>query len=808
MPDDFLDIAIKNRADPFLRLPEDLLFESTTGVAASLMQHFVSKGAIKASLGEEILDERPALVDRPDLAAAVRRWCHRNDLEHAVHQYGRNAPPEVKEGLLHDLNAWDAQMQEFVLSLTAYELALMEAPTGDELYGEQCLLAGQRIHQPRLFADDDLLWDSAPDELMGSVPEWMVEEIVTCGTRFFHVRVGPHPVWMATVDSDAHLRAVQELREQGAEFGVGVEETADGVRLWLKFPSPPGDQGPAIRAPYTYSLSWVEHAWELLHLASVGYTRLAVVRLVGDGEPTSIGSSWFPIPEELCARMRSKGIEALRHLVGDEVAGIGQRIALEGLDQSAEIAFRSCENAKGEEIRDEISVIPGIVEHQDFVGATRDLARARARRSALILDGKDVSEAEADVREAVETRGRALELLRATSNWPHGQEGSRHSQDRHWFDAGTVFVHLINRFGRLQIAARWGSADRPCFDLISCEEIILNPLSEAVGEWGQNQQAGWWGDSLNQLLGSCMGMATSLSELASRQGLNRLILSPTSPMELLPLHAVPLDIGHAATLNDAFDQISYAPTLRLASALERPRRRIAAAEVLVVAHSGACIEGIDPIGGPIFEAHLVSSLYGGAEVLAEEEAHPAQALRSMSGARIIHVASHGLTHPDRWSAGLMLQGRSLGEATLTTSMILAEGDFSRADLVILNACRTGAHESIARTVQTLRTLEAAFLARGARAVIATLWEITDLLSMVFSAILHALIGAGADAGTAFRDTVRYLRGHEWRTPPRQESVATAQSLLSSLHSHWRIDLDRQAAENPLFWATFKITGAV
>ncbi|MCX5155578.1 CHAT domain-containing protein [Streptomyces sp. NBC_00291] len=808
MPDDLLDTAIKNRSDPFSCLPEDLLFASATGVAASLMQYFISNGAVKTSLGEEILGERPGLADRPDLAAAVRRWCHRNDLEHAVHRLGRNVPPEVKEGLLRDLNAWDAQMRDFIFGLTAYELALMEAPAGDELYGERCLLEGQKIHQPRLLADDDLLWDSAPDELMGSVPEWMVEEIVTCGTRFFHVRVGPHPVWLATVESDAHLRAVHELREQGAECTVGMEETADGVRLWLQFPSPPGDKEPPIRAPYTYSLSWIEHAWELLHLASVRYIRLAVVRLVGDGELTSIGSIFLPIPEGLCARLRSKGIEALRRLVGDDTEEIVQRIALEGLGQSAEIAFRSCENAKAEEILDEIVLIPGVVEHQDFVGATRSLARARARRSALLLDGEDVSEAEADVREAVEARGRALELLRATSNWPHGQEGTQRSRDLQGFDAGTVFVHLINRFGRLQLAARWDSPDGPCFELISCEEILLNALSEAVGEWGQHSEAGRWGECLDQLLGACAGMAHSLVELATRQGLNRLILSPTSPMELLPLHAAPLDIEHTATLNDVFDQISYAPTARLASALEGPRRHGAAAEVLVVAHSGACIEGIDPIGGPIFEAQLLSSLYDGAKILTEEEAHPTRALRSMSGARIIHVASHGLTHPDRWAAGLALQGRSLGEATLTTSMILAEGDFSCVDLVVLNACRTGAHESIARAVQTLRTLEAAFLARGARAVIATLWEITDLLSIVFSAILHALISAGADPGTAFRDTVRYLRGNEWRTLPRQEPVAIAESLLGSLHSRWRIDLDRQAAENPLFWATFKITGAV
>lgn len=156
-----------------------------------------------------------------------------------------------------------------------------------------------------------------------------------------------------------------------------------------------------------------------------------------------------------------------------------------------------------------------------------------------------------------------------------------------------------------------------------------------------------------------------------------------------------------------------------------------------------------------------------------------------------------------------MQGNSLGQATLTTSRILADGNFSSVDLLILNACRTGSHESTALTVQTLRTVESAFLARGgARAVISTLWEINDLLGVVFSAVLHAFLNAGVDPGFAFRDTVRYLRRHEWHASHQQEPVRIAELLLSDLHSDWRSDLDRQAAQNPVFWAAFKITGAV
>jgi CHAT domain-containing protein len=45
-------------------------------------------------------------------------------------------------------------------------------------------------------------------------------------------------------------------------------------------------------------------------------------------------------------------------------------------------------------------------------------------------------------------------------------------------------------------------------------------------------------------------------------------------------------------------------------------------------------------------------------------------------------------------------------------------------------------KSTSRVVQKLRGLEAVFLARGARAVISTFWEIDDLTALLFAALLH------------------------------------------------------------------------
>ncbi|MFF1305871.1 CHAT domain-containing protein [Streptomyces sp. NPDC058307] len=810
LPDQAVETVLRNAADPYASLPPDLLHESATGRASACLQALVSGGWVKITRTEDVLRARPGLTDRPDLAEVAKRLHRRMDLENAVDRI-RNPSAEFLAGLREDLEAWDAQMGGVVSHLTAYELALMQSETGDDQYAEECLVAGRAFYRAPLLEDDALLWESKPSDLSASVPDWMVEEIVTCGTRFFHTRVGPHPVWLATAETDSHLAAVRALMETGTRYGFGTEDYSDGIRIWLQFPLPPGDPGPPMRAPYTYSLTWVEHAWELLHLATVGYTRLSVVRLVGDGEVRAVSSIWLELPEELLVGCKDAAITALRRLVGDETQNINQRIALEGVDQAAETAFRSCENAKSEDIQDELSLASDTAEFRHFMSAARRLAGARAWLASRLLDGEEAHGANVELKTAVEERQRTLELLRATAGRGKVKTGSIGEADIPLLDEQTVFVHLINRYGTLQLAACRTRAGRAHFDLVSCEEISLGHLPEVVNEWAkqpQNAPGRMWYQFLEQVLAECSEIAEIIAEMMARHDFRRLMLSPAAPLELLPLHAATLHAPRTVTLSDLFDHVAYAPTARLATAIKRSQRRVAAVEVLVVAHSGDGVPGFESIGGPLCEADLIADLYDHAEVLAQEEATPDRALEAMSRARIVHVASHGLTHLNRWAAGVVLQGDSLGAATLTTSRILAEGTFSSVDLVILNACRTGTHEGAGRTVQTLRSLESAFLARGAKAVVSTLWEITDLQGVVFSAVLHAYLGAGVDPHTAFADTARYLRAGHWQVPCHGGPLLSAESAIDSMLPDWRSHLDQQVAENPLFWAAFKITGVV
>lgn len=808
--DRLVDTLLDNAEDPFAFLPPDPLHESATGMAKACAQSLVTRGLMKITLPDGFLSTRPGLADRPDLTEVLKRWHHRVDLEDTLHRV-RDLSPELLTGLRKDLDAWDAQMGQLLSLLTAHELKLIVPTTEDERYGEECLRAGRGMHRAELSPDDALLWQPDAVARNSSVPDWISEEIITCGTRFLHRQAGPHPVWLATLETDTHMAAVRELMEPPTRYGIGVEDYGDGLRLWFEFPTLPADPDPPFRAPYTYSLSWVEHAWELLHLATVGYARLSIVRLVGDGELRAVGSIRLGLPEEVRARAKEAAIAALRRLVGDETQTIRQRIALEGHDQAAEVAFQTCETAKGEDIHDELALESDGAEYESFMTAARHLAWVRARHAADLLDGESSLEVGAELKAAVEGRQRTLELLRAATGRGNGKARSSGRSGKPLMDEQTAFVHLINRYGTLQLAVCRSRAGHSHFDLVTCEEFPFGPLAGAVDEWTRqapDHPRRAWHDYLEQLVAECGGLAQAVVETVSPHEVRRLVLSPTAPLELLPLHAAPLDSARTSSLTDAFEQVVYAPTARLVSAIESSQRHGAVIEVLVVAHGGGHLPGIELISGPLCEADVIAGLHDSVEVLMQEEATPDRALYMMPMARIVHVAAHGLTHPNRWAAGLALHGGSLGTAMLTSSGVLADGAFSSVDLVILNACRTGTHEGTGRTVQTLRSIESAFLARGARAVISTLWDITDLQGVVFSAVLHAHLGVGADSHTAYGDTIRYLREHRWRVSSEAGPVCAAESAIDAMLPDWRSHLDQQVAENPLFWAAFKITGVV
>jgi CHAT domain-containing protein len=758
----------------------------------------------------DLNDYLPDLGDRGDLIEVVRRVRLRHDLEYAISTYIRGIEPLEAKRLQADLTSWDEQLDRFLPGLTAYEVELCCKPSPTVLYRDQCLAAGRNYWVYPLLEEDALPALAEPNKPSVLAPQWIQDEIIDGGARAFRTNVGPHPIWLLTGETSRSQAAIEALSIPGQSYGLGHRVDSGRVEIWFRLPITDGDPGPAQEVPFFYSLSYVNSAWQLLHLAAVGYVRLVILTLAQDDALLTRGSIVINLPREMRDNLNKHALSALRSLVGDDTRAILWRRSVDDPEEISSATFHANEAAKGEELLDEIirepppGTGPGL--WPAFQEASRALARARARTAAALANGRSEPELVAAAERAVEHRQRVREMARTGSGafdrqvWERGLAAEL-PDDR------TAFIHFFFKNEILQTIYLTREGDVPAFSSVRSSPVTMEPLLAVVQKWTDKENSSLdWHRTLQTLLAELtQDVLQPLAEELHARGLTRLIISPTPPLDLLPLHAVPVTVdGTRHALCEAFAEITYMPTMRMLAAIsDRPMS--ASNSPLIVAHSGG-YPRFPHISGPALEAANLHALYPDARIITEHEATPQTVLAAMTGSRVIHVASHAYPG-DRWANGLVIEGEKLSQAILSAADVLADGDLTGVELVVLNACRTGSHRSVARVVQTLRGLEAAFLARGAHTVISTFWEINDLTALVFATLLHASMAQQDAPGEAYRDAIAYMRREGWHEPTCPEGPQhRAETLLDLAKPTWREELDRQIRSNPLSWSSFKITG--
>ena len=238
----------------------------------------------------------------------------------------------------------------------------------------------------------------------------------------------------------------------------------------------------------------------------------------------------------------------------------------------------------------------------------------------------------------------------------------------------------------------------------------------------------------------------------------RLVLVPDGALSRLPFEALRLD-GHALL---ARRTVSYAPSATLL-ALLRSFAGAPAPDILVLA---------DPVPPPpaalapyleegltlprlrwsAAEARAVSRFGGpGTRHLAGREASERTVKETdLSRYGVLHFATHGLVSlraPLR-SALLLSSDGNAGrhDGLLSVREILRLRLAS--PLVVLSACGTARGRLIAG--EGVQGLAQAFLQAGARAVVATLWEVSDRRTAALMTSFYAALASGANAADALR----------------------------------------------------------
>ncbi len=134
----------------------------------------------------------------------------------------------------------------------------------------------------------------------------------------------------------------------------------------------------------------------------------------------------------------------------------------------------------------------------------------------------------------------------------------------------------------------------------------------------------------------------------------------------------------------------------------------------------------------------------------------------LTGAKIVHLATHGLFETDYQALALTMRPDAKEDGFLLQSEI-AELKLD-ADLVVLSACETGrAHEVLAEPVSGLAL---ALRTAGARRMVASLWAVDDAATAeLMKSFYEPIVKQGAGYGAALTDAKRKLVAtKQWHHP--------------------------------------------
>ena len=317
------------------------------------------------------------------------------------------------------------------------------------------------------------------------------------------------------------------------------------------------------------------------------------------------------------------------------------------------------------------------------------------------------------------------------------------------------------------------------------EDAISDPLTFTHRLEALDQITAWLSVALAQPLASlCCSMAAG-----------KITLVPLGVLGLLPLHAAwqpsskDTPTGRWYLLDEA--ALAYAPSARLLAAARPPSssgtdRFLAIEEPQSTA--GARLPGAR---GEV--AAAASWFAQDSTILSHEYATKTNVLAALHGYPVIHFACHGLAQPgDPLQSSLLM-----AHDERITLLDILDHRLEGARLVVLSACETAFPGT--ELLDEVVSLPTGLLQAGAAAVIASLWPVDDLATMVlFSRFYELWRGKGLTLAEALRGAQLWLR----------DLTATNRAMAFP-----QVDFGRSGSPgprpyaHPYWWAPFQLTGS-
>ncbi len=606
--------------------------------------------------------------------------------------------------------------------------------------------------------------------------DWLRNEVFSGGARSGLFEWGPTAYgWIAfeqhELDADRTIDRV----------GLGLAKGSPGVIVaQLKI-----DDGDPVQMDYYVGHHEATLRW-LAMLVLSGRIMFDVFRIEGSDLKlvTRVSAQVRELAEELrnFTRARIEVSEEMTHArfprLDDHVVG----------------GFFASENAKSEFLlqlgRDEAS-------DEGLLHARKQLLDAEVARVLLLYDGQDPSHAESAVEGAKRDYLQARQSQAASRPDSHDHLASpdgvanlaRMTADL--ASDGRVLVHYNARGGYIE--GFWVANEGADRGWLGAESMDVAALERAVEPWLHGPRAD--ARDVATLLAVAEPFGRELDSALSSVGAREAVIFPWSLLHAVPFGALALDGG---TFGEKYT-VSYAPSAALLRNVATGQRLDCDGVELVAAHDG-------DLPWASAEIAAAASIHPGAEVVPESAALE-NVIEAMSRGRIIHVAAHGSWWSgDHFASALRLADRGGTGQYLTAATVHRDVDLRGAELVLLAACDSGRGPARGRGIELYTGLDGAFIAQGARAVISTMWPVSDFASFLFMTNVHVQIRSGQTLATAFEQSVGLLRGGGYQAIAEGGALDVA---LSAGDPDWRGYVERigDHLTDSYFWAPYRLSGA-
>jgi CHAT domain-containing protein len=267
-----------------------------------------------------------------------------------------------------------------------------------------------------------------------------------------------------------------------------------------------------------------------------------------------------------------------------------------------------------------------------------------------------------------------------------------------------------------------------------------------------------------------------LDAIARREGIARLELWLDGALRYIPFDALRADDGYLVD-HYAIRMITREPLTGELASESVPQR--ASSESLIVRGLGVtrAIAGYPALPGMADElCYVVRGPIAGLEATTPACSEPPERRGALEGegfadgeftARrledllrpphaftVLHLGTHFSLRPGNVNRSFLL----LGDGSRLTLDALSTLDFSGLDIVTLSACQTAVGGGRTDDGREVEGLSALVQQRGARRVVASLWQVEDTSTSELMRVLYARLASGsADATIALRDAQRAVR---------------------------------------------------